>query len=152
MNRKLALAFLLLLLPVVAEAQVQTDIRRIGGQAVLTAVCEDHASLQDVSISLASAATTQVVALTSGQVIYVCGYDFMAAGTVNVTFQQGTGTNCGTGTSAKSGSYPLVAQTGIARPNTGAVQWKVASGNALCITLSAAVQVSGILSYVKKTP
>lgn len=153
MNNKIA-AFLLglLLLASPAIAQVQVDLRRVGGVAPIAAVCEDPAQIQSVAISLSSAATTQLVALTSGQVIYVCSYDFIANGTVNVTFQEGTGTNCGTGTTAKTGAYPLTAQAGLVRTATGAVQWKTGTGSALCLTLSAAVQTSGVLTYVKKVP
>jgi len=99
------------------------------------------------AISVNTAATTQLVALASGQVIHVTSFDFIAGGSTNVTLVRGTGTNCGTGQVALTGAYPLTAQAGIAKGNGLGPVLFVPSGEALCIINSAAQQVSGSISY-----
>ncbi len=102
-----------------------------------------------VAINTAAAGSTQLVALTAGQTIYVCGYNFMAAGAVNVDLRYGTGTNCATAPVSLTGPYNLVAQTGVSYGNGAGVVVQTAAANALCVNLSAAVQVSGVVSYTK---
>ena len=87
------------------------------------------------------------MALSGSTAIYVTSFNFIAGGTGNVTLEYGTGSNCGTGTTALTGAYPLTAQNGIANGNGLGAVLKVPAGNALCILTSAAVQVSGSLSY-----
>lgn len=101
------------------------------------------------AISVAAATTTQIIALTAGQTIHVTSYDFMAAGTNNVTLVYGTGTNCATGQVPLTGAYPLIAQAGISKGNgTGQVLY-IPIANALCVTTSGSGQLSGSVSYVK---
>ena len=71
----------------------------------------------------------------------------MAAGTTSLTWEVGTGTNCGTGTTALTGAYPLTAQQGAAKGNGQGLVWLVPPGNELCALNSAAIQVSGSISY-----
>lgn len=100
------------------------------------------------AINVATATTTQLIALSAGKAIYVTGFDMIAGGTGNVTFEYGTGTNCGTGTTVLTGAYPLTAQAGLARGGSGVV-WKIPASNALCVLTSAAVQISGSVSYTQ---
>ena len=105
-----------------------------------------------VAISGNSAATTQLVALSASAVIHVTSFDFMSAGTANVTLVYGTGTNCGTCTTSLTGAYPLTAQAGISKGSGQGPVLVVPAGNALCWTNSAGVQVSGSLSYTQFVP
>jgi hypothetical protein len=98
-------------------------------------------------INVSTATTTQLVAISGSTSIYVTAYDVIAGGTGNITFEYGTGSNCGTGTTALTGAYPLTAQAGIAKGSGVGVVLKVPSGNALCVLTSAAVQMSGSVSY-----
>lgn len=100
-----------------------------------------------VAINVSTATTTQLVALSGSTVIYVTSYDVIAGGTGNITFVYGTGSNCGTGTTSLTGAYPLTAQAGIAKGSGIGTILKVPAGNALCVTTSAAVQMSGSVSY-----
>jgi len=134
---------------VVAQQQ-QVNIAKVGGSDPIAAICDDPAKVLSVPISTASSGNTQLVGLTASQIIYACGYDFIAAGTVNVKFTYGTGASCGTGTTDITGAYNLTAQTGLARTNAGHVQFKGAVSNAACINLSTTVQVSGLFTYVKQ--
>jgi hypothetical protein len=101
------------------------------------------------AINVSTATTTQLVALSSGKKIYVGALDVIAAGTGNVTFVYGTGTNCGTGTTSLTGAYNLTAQAGIAKGNGLGAVLVVPASNALCVTTSAAVQMSGSVAYAQ---
>lgn len=100
-------------------------------------------------INVSTATTTQLVALSAGKLIHVTSYDVIAGGTGNITFEYGTGTNCGTGTTILTGAYNLAAQAGIAKGNGLGDVLVVPSGNALCVLTSAAVQMSGSVSYAQ---
>lgn len=102
------------------------------------------------AINTAAAATVQLVALQTGQAIYVTSFDFVAGGTTNVTLEYGTGSLCGTGTTALTGAYPLTAQSGVAKGAGVAPVLFVPAGNALCVVNSAAVQLSGSISYAQQ--
>lgn len=112
----------------------------------LTALIQADSS---APISISTATTTQIVALVSGKKIYVTSFDVIAAGTGNITFEYGTGANCGTGTTALTGAYNLTAQAGIAKGNGIGPVLVVPAGNALCVLTSAAVQMSGSLAYTQ---
>jgi len=100
-------------------------------------------------INISTATTVQIVPLISGNSILVTSYDIIAGGTGTFGFVYGTGTNCGTGQQPLTGAYPLASQAGIAKGNGSGVILKVPQGNALCATTSAAVQMSGSLSYIQ---
>lgn len=100
-----------------------------------------------VAINVSTATTTQLVALSGSTKIYVTSFDVIAGGTGNITFVYGTGSNCGTGTTSLTGAYNLTAQAGIAKGNGVGAVLVVPAGNALCVTTSAAVQMSGSISY-----
>lgn len=102
-----------------------------------------------VPINVSTATTTQLVALSGSTLIRVTSFDVIAGGTGNITFVYGTGTNCGTGTTPLTGAYPLTAQAGIAKGSGLGPVLVVPAGNALCVTTSAAVQMSGSVSYTQ---
>lgn len=100
-------------------------------------------------INVSASGNTQLVALTAAQRVYVCGYNFIAAGDVNVKLVSGAGTACATSPTDLTGPYPLAANGGI---SYGQGTWNgigSVAGQALCINLSASVQVSGVVSYAK---
>ena len=101
------------------------------------------------AINVSTATTTQLVALSSGKKIYVTSWDVIAGGTGNITFEYGTGTTCGTGTTALTGAYPLTAQNGESKGVGLGPVLIVPAGNALCVLTSAAVQMSGSISYTQ---
>jgi hypothetical protein len=100
-----------------------------------------------VAINVSTATTTQLVAISGSTAIYVTAYDVISGGTGNITFEYGTGASCGTGTTALTGPYNLTAQTGLAKGNGAAMVLKVPAGNALCVLTSAAVQMSGSVTF-----
>ena len=103
-----------------------------------------------VAISTASSGNTELVALTSGMTVYVCGYMIVGDGDVDVQIIYGTGTACATGETDLTGAMPIASSGGgMAESSSFWRGMKSAASNALCIELSAAVQVSGILYYTK---
>ena len=102
-----------------------------------------------VPITISTATTTQLVALKAGQSIYVTAVDIIAAGTGNIQFVYGTGTNCGTGQGNVTGNYQLIAQVGFTKGNGSGVLWVVPAGNALCAVTSANVSMPGSLAYAQ---
>jgi hypothetical protein len=123
---------------------VPTSSANTGGS--LTSIVQAGAS---VAINISSTGATQLVPAVSGKTIYVTEWNALAAGTTNITFEYGTGSNCGTGTQALTGAYAFTAQTGAAPGSGLGPILIVPASNALCATLSAAVQVSGSLSYTQ---
>lgn len=116
-----------------------------GDPASLT-VCNPKDTLQ-APISTASSGNVELVALTSGQTIYVCDWTLVATGAVAVQIIYGTGTACGTGETNMTGAMPLAANGGWTHNYDGRL--KTAEANALCIELSGAVQVDGVVTYRK---
>jgi hypothetical protein len=117
--------------------------------------CQDASQVTSVAIDTATSGNVQLVAISGSTVVYVCGFDVTSAADVSVQFISGTGSACATGETNKTGLYQLSAASGaglrgIARPNGGSVQFKGAAGEAVCIELSGAVQVDGLLTYVQR--
>lgn len=130
--------------------------------ALLTAIRLSPANAQGVSpnqmfgcnqsavYDASTSGATQLVAGVSNKGIYVCGWNILAAGTVNVSLVYGTGSTCGTGTQTMTPAFQFTAQvadvdhlpvyTGI-KP--------VPPSNNLCINASGAVAVQAIVYYTQ---
>lgn len=102
-----------------------------------------------IPITVSTATTTQLVAAITGKSIYVTSATIVAAGTGNIQFVYGTGTNCATNQGNVTGNFQLTAQTGFATGDGTGIVWVVPQGNALCITTSAAVAMPGVLAYAQ---
>lgn len=111
-----------------------------------SAVCNAKDTAQAV-ISTASSGNVELVALTAGQTIYVCDFTLVSTGTVAVQLIYGTGSACATGETNMTGAMPFVANGGWTHNYDGRL--KTAEANALCIELSAATQVDGVVTYRK---
>jgi hypothetical protein len=97
---------------------------------------------------------TQLVALSSGKTIYVCGYQFSTSQmtAVHVALEYGTGTNCATSPTKITPSYPLQAASstgpiGLVVMTPGFTGLHTAASNALCLVTDAAVSVQAIVWY-----
>lgn len=144
--KKLFLIVGLLLVSTFAQAQsTQQLCYTTNGSNCVPSV----AAAKSVAINVSTATTTQLVSAVTGQNIFVTSFDVIAGGTGNITFVYGTGTNCGTGTTSLTGAYPLTAQAGLVKGNGLGMIFFIPPGNALCVTTSAAVQMSGSVSYVQ---
>lgn len=129
-------------------ATVPVNAQLSGAQSGANMVALIQASAS-AALTVSTATTTQLVALSGSTKIYVTAFDVIAGGTGNITFVYGTGSSCGTGTTSLTGAYPLTAQTGIAKGNGLGPVLVVPAGNALCVTTSAAVQMSGSVAYTQ---
>ncbi len=131
-----------------ATGSISAKLRRISADidSIKTAATTplDNSS---VKIDTASAATAQLVAISASTLVRVTAWDVIAGGAGTIKFVYGTGTNCGTGTTDLTGAYPLTAQAGIARGDGLGTLFKTPAGNALCITTTGGVQMSGVVTY-----
>lgn len=106
-------------------------------------------SIRSVAIATSTATTTQLVALATGQAIFVSSFNAVSAGTNTFKFVYGTGSNCGTGTTDLTGVYTLVANGYVSTGNGLGAVLSVPRGNALCITTTQAIVLGGSLSYAQ---
>lgn len=111
--------------------------------------CNTNTLKSSVVINVASATTTQLVALVAGQKIYVCSFVFTAAVGTAATYQfeYGTGSSCGTGTTVLTGA--MVGGFFLTDGNSN-MNFATASGNALClVTGGTSPNAQGFLTYVQ---
>ena len=92
---------------------------------------------------------TQLVALSSGKVTYVCGYTIFAAGTVNVSLSTGTGTNCGSTSTNITPAFQLTAQTGAVDGSPFYRGLATTASQELCLVTSAGVAVQALVYYTQ---
>lgn len=125
--------------------QLNPTLISAGGSSNLTQ------ATTSIPINLSSQATTQLIPAVSNKAIYVTSLDIVSNGTTTFTFEYGTQTTnpCDTGTTALTGPYGLVAQFGVAKGSGTGPVLVVPDGYALCAVNSAAIQVSGSLSYAQ---
>jgi hypothetical protein len=122
--------------------------------------CKAGGLLQSIPINVNAAGTTQLLAPVTGASIYVCGghLDIASSATTAATakFEYGTGSSCGTGTTALTGTMG----TGQASSSIGAqpvslstfgTNLEAPAGNALCIvTAGTTVSVQGYINLVQQ--
>lgn len=107
------------------------------------------ATQASVPIVISTSATTQLVALQSGQSIYVTSWDVISAGSGTIQLVYGTGTNCVTGQGNVTGVYTLGTNVGLTKGSGAGAVLVVPQGNALCATTVGAVVYGGSLSYAR---
>jgi hypothetical protein len=131
-----------------------SNITQIGGVSVNTDPCGSWGvAKQSVVINLASATTTQLVALSAGQTIFICGYNFTMVGAAEtITFEYGTGASCGTGTTALTGAIADGTASDISVTYGGGEMtiFSTPSANALCALTTGTVGIQGVLTYVQR--
>jgi hypothetical protein len=101
------------------------------------------------AVNVSTATTSQIVAQSGSTKIYVTYAHVESAGTTTFKFVYGTGTNCGTGTTDLHPAFAWTAQDGFSGGSGLGPILVVPAGNALCVTNSAAVQVSGWIAYTQ---
>jgi hypothetical protein len=113
-----------------------------GGASIIA--CSSSAA-----ISVSSSGNNEIVALSNGQTIYVCSFSLVVRGTVAVQWVYGTGSACGTSETDITGPYSFQAREGIVQGSGLGTVFRTAASNALCLELSDAIQVDGVISYSK---
>ena len=161
---KLRAWFLAILLLLATETVVQsqapnapgtyTNLTQIGGASVNADPCGSWGVVkQSVPIAISSATTTQLVALASGQTIFVCGFSLtMVGATETIQFEYGTGASCGTGTTTLTGAFADGTASDIAFSYGGGEMtiFATASANALCAVTTGTVSIQGVLTFVQR--
>jgi hypothetical protein len=114
-----------------------------------------------VVISLSSAATTSLVAISGTTTIYVCGVSMSISQVVTtantIKFVTGTGATCGTGTTDRTGAFgtggvtagiPIVVTLGYG----GHTAFQSLAGDRLCATttIGGSGAFMGVLTYVQQ--
>ena len=124
--------------PVAGQVDIQTYLQGAAGPYVDPL---NGRSLTTVAINTAASGdTTLVTAATTLQAIYVATYSLIADGAVVVTWKSGS--------TAISGPMSYVANSGLSANSSGpSYVLNTAQGQNLIINLSAAIQVSGHLTY-----
>jgi hypothetical protein len=104
------------------------------------------ATTNTISVAGTVATITKIISGVAGKSIYITQIALIPVATSVVTFSQGSGTNCGTNTSALTGALTFAAgQTYTVGAGNGAVL-ALAQGNDLCVTIGTAA-APGSLAY-----
>ena len=100
-------------------------------------------------INVSAAATTQLVALASSQIIRVCSFVISGdTAATTATFVYGTGANCGTGTTSLTGAMRMPDEGSIALSGMNGSLFRTIASNALCLT-AATGAVTGFVTYAQ---
>jgi hypothetical protein len=120
-----------------------------GGEVIGVPVADTYKA-----INISTATTTLIVTGVSGRQVRISAQHMIAAGADNVAWIEGTGATCGTGTAGMAGGttaasgYNFAANGGITEgAGIGTVLATVTTGDSVCLVTSAAVQLSGGISY-----
>jgi hypothetical protein len=119
-----------------------------------------YAQKSSASISVTSATTTSLVAVSGSTAVYVCGFSFTIAPSATsadtAQLEYGTGASC-TGTHALTGTYGNGDLTTSAPPlpvsyggGLGTVVTAPASNGVCLVTAGTTVNVQGVLTYVQQ--
>lgn len=126
--------------PVLTAGQDGTNVQTIktdtSGNVDVSQIAHSRAS-----VTVSSSGLTQILAASGSTVITVYHFSILMASTVGVQLEYGTGSACGTGTTAITGVYQNAA--GIALD----IPFALPAGNALCVNLSSGVAGGGLLLY-----
>jgi hypothetical protein len=95
-------------------------------------------------VSLTTSGLTQLVALSIGLTVRICNISVSFASAVDFQLEYGTGSACGTGTTAITGVYKSILTIALDF-NSGTLNG-IAS-NALCANLGASVVGGGVVNY-----
>jgi len=143
------LAFLILTAPGFAQQNLNVNVT---GYTLTTDVCQNPiVPKSSLAVNIATATTTQLVALSTGETISVCGFSASLMGTTpSIEFENGTGTTCGTGTTALTGTFAPTSGSFL-HLGFGPVQFAAPVSNALCaVSGGTTPSIQGILVYVKR--
>ena len=103
-----------------------------------------------VSVAISTATTTQLVALATGKIVHVCGFNASFGATTTAQLEYGTGSSCGTGTTALTGVYAPGTGVVLNVGNANSTVTKTVVSNALCLVSTGTGGVNGVLTYVQQ--
>jgi hypothetical protein len=103
-----------------------------------------------VAVSITTATTTQLVALSAGKKVYACGFAATFGASSTLALEYGTGSACGTGTTALTGVLTPGTGVAVVTGNGSATVATTPAGNALCALTTGTGGIYGILTYVQQ--
>jgi hypothetical protein len=105
--------------------------------------CQDasknHASLP---IVITTSGTLQIVPAVGGEAITICSISFLGSSAANFTLEYGTGSSCGTGTTAITGAYNTALGIALDQYNI-----TLPTSAALCLVTSASTTAGGVITF-----
>lgn len=99
------------------------------------------------TISIAGTGSTEIIAASGSTSIKICKIQLAGNAATTLQFSQGTGTNCGTGTSNIFGGSGLPNVTNVAFDYDGGMI--LSASQAFCVSSSVASAISGVVTYVQ---
>jgi hypothetical protein len=99
-------------------------------------------------VNVTAAATTQLVALASSQVIRVCSFVITESLAGTAKFVYGTGANCATGTTDITGAMVLATNASIQLSAVNGSLFRTAASNALCLA-AVTGNITGFVTYAQ---
>lgn len=132
---------------------VTENVVSVGGQSSSSTVTAYPNCTSQVNLRMTTATTTELIPLTGGELVRICYLLVAADANTDVTIVEGTGTNCGTGQGTLLGPIDLLT-TGVglgwtAGNGAGVILDGAATGNAICVTSSAGVNLTIFARYTK---
>jgi hypothetical protein len=118
-----------------------------GGMNSAGAAVTDYVCDQNAPISISGSGLTQIVALSAGKSIRLCRIFFSSSAQSNVTIEQGTGSSCGTGTTALSGVFQNVLTLALDFTSRDAPVF--GAGTAFCLNFASSVTSGGWITYAQ---
>jgi hypothetical protein len=94
-----------------------------------------------VALTVTASGLTQIIAASGSTVITLGSISMSFASAVDWQLEQGTGSNCGTGTTAVTGLYKSILAVALDNPI------EIPAGKALCVNLGSAVTGGGLAMY-----
>lgn len=129
-----------------AAAQLQTVQLSPAGDP-----CFSSLPKLSVAVSISTATTTQLVALSAGKAVYVCAFAVQMGASTSAVLEFGTGSACATGTTALTGAYTVAASSAMfVNPGHGQTIVQTTAGKALCVLSTGTGGINGVLSYVQR--
>ena len=125
-------------------------------QVTVTNPCNSTAPRSHIKVAITTATTTELVPLTTGNVIYVCEFSLTISQVVTtaniIKFVYGTGTACATGTTDITGGFGTGGVTAGIPISVNGGGFKTPISNALCATttIGASAAFSGVVSYISQ--
>jgi hypothetical protein len=101
----------------------------------------DGAYPLSAAVTVSSSGLTQIIAASAGKITTISHFDIGFASALNWSLQYGTGANCGTGTTAITGTYQNVSGYAIDKP------FLVPASQAVCLDLGSSVAGGGFVIY-----
>lgn len=146
----LAVAFVLSLAPTRSALAVVSGAfnSTLVGMTYPNDPCQNPTVIKSsFAVAVGSATTTLLVNGVAGKVTYPCSFSATLAGTTpTAKLEYGTGSSCGTGTTALTGVLAPTAGTFVQILAPGAIA-KIPAANELCLVSGGTPSIQGVLTY-----